>query len=117
MRYSESTRPNWTLLKQQISAYGLRVKEHLDSGWSGYLITLLFNPLRGSQVQMNREMKSEIEGLYASFLTRLIRRPHSADATKPVLIASPDWPVPKKQKKLLSEITTNDGLHYHGILL
>ena len=80
-------------------------------------MTFLFNPLRGSQVQMNREMRSEIEGLYGSFLTRSIRRPHSVDARKPIMIACPDWPVPKKQKKSISEIITNGGLHHHGILM
>jgi hypothetical protein len=117
MRYSASRRPNWILLKQLISAYGVTVKQHLDSGWSGYMMSFLFNRLRGSQLQMNRQMKSEIEGFYGSLLTRLIRRPHAGDATKPVLIASPDWPVWKKEKKLLAEIMTNDGLHHHGILL
>jgi hypothetical protein len=33
------------------------------------------------------------------------------------MIACPDWPVSKKEKKLISEIITNDGLHHHGVLL
>src|SRR5260370_6400529 len=117
MRFSKTTKNNWIQVKQHISAYGGRVREILESGWSGYLMTFLFNPLKGSQVQMNREMRSEIEGLYGSLLTRLIRRPHSVDARKPVLLTFPDWPVPKKQKKSLSELTTNGGLQHHAILL
>ena len=117
MKLFQSTRPNWIIVKQLISAYGKRAREHLDSGGSGYLMSFLFNRTGGSEKEMNRVMKSEIEGLYASLLTRLIRRPHSPGAIKPVLIASPDWPVYKKRKTLLSEITTNNGLHHHGILL
>jgi hypothetical protein len=116
-RFSENKKPNWILLREQIGGYGRKVRGVLESGWSGYFMTFLFNPLRGSQVQMNREMKHEIEGLYGSFLTRSIRRPHAVDVKKPALIACPDWPVPKKAKKRLQEITTNDGLHHHGILL
>jgi hypothetical protein len=117
MQFSQITKPNWIQVRQHIRAYGLKVREVIESGWSGYLMTFLFNSLSGSQVKMNREMKSEIEGVYGSFLTRSIRRPHSIGARKPVLIACPDWPVPKKQKKSLSEIRTNGGLHHHGILL
>jgi hypothetical protein len=112
-----STKPNWIIVKQLIGGCAIRVREHLDSGGSGYLMSFLFNRLGGSEKEMNRLMKSEIEGVYASLLTRLIRRPHSPGVIKPVLIASPDWPVYKKRKTLLSEITTNNGLHHHGILL
>jgi hypothetical protein len=113
----KTLKPRWIQIRDQINAYGIRVREIIDSGWSGYFMTFLFNPLNGSEPQMNRDMISEIEGVYGSFLTRLIRRPHSFDARRPVLIACPDWPVPKKEKKSISEIITNDGLHHHGILL
>jgi hypothetical protein len=93
------------------------VRQYLDDCWSGYFITFMFNRLSGSQGAINRQMQIEIEGVYASFLTRLIRRPHSYGIIKPVLITCPDWPVPKRQKKALGEITTNGGLHHHGILL
>lgn len=108
---------NRTKIKQAINQYGVWVKNHLAAGWSGYFLTYLFNRLSGSQAQINRIQKSEIERSYSSLLTRLIRRPHAFDATRPILIASPDWPVPKLEKKTISEIITNDGLHHHGILL
>src|SRR4051794_23294565 len=66
MNFFQSTRPNWIIVKQLISAYAIRVREHLDSGGSGYLMSFLFNRLGGSEKEMNRLMKSEIEGVYGS---------------------------------------------------
>jgi len=45
------------------------------------------------------------------------RRPHASNIVHPVLIACPDFPVAKTEKKPLSEVITNDGLHYNGLLL
>src|SRR5205085_4283403 len=53
----------------------------------------------------------------ASFLTRLHRRPHAAGIIHPILIACPDFPVAKYEKKSLPEVITNDGLHQNGVLL
>jgi hypothetical protein len=104
-------------IKSLISGYTTMAKEYLKSGWSGYLMTLMFNQLPGSPLEKHQQMKSQIEDVYASLLTRLIRRPHAHDANPPVLLSAPDWPVPKKDKQTISEILTNGGLHYHGIFL
>ena len=56
MKLFQSTRPNWIIVKQLISAYGKRAREHLDLGGSGYLMSFLFNELGGSE-----KMKSEKE--------------------------------------------------------
>jgi hypothetical protein len=100
-----------------IAAYAEMVKQRLHSGWSAHLMSFLFNQLRGSPLEKNEQMKSEIGGVYSSFLTRLIRRPRARDANHPILLSAPDWPVPKNNKKTISEILINDGLHHHGILL
>jgi len=104
-------------ITKMISAYAVMVKEHLCLGWAGHLISCLFNQLPGSQSEKNSQMKAEIESVYSSFLTRLIRKPRAPDAKLPILLAAPDWPVAKSDKKQISEIITNNGLHYHGILL
>jgi hypothetical protein len=100
-----------------IAAYTEMVKQRLHSGWSGHLMTFMFNPLKGSMFEQNQQMKSEIGGVYSSFLTRLVRRPRAHDVNHPVLLCAPDWPVPKNDKKTISEILVNNGLHYHGALL
>ena len=93
------------------------VGERLDEGWGAYFITFMFNQLRGNVRSINDQMQTQIEFVYASFLTRLYRRPKAFGLAHPILIACPDFPVPKHEKKPLREIVTNGGLHYHGVLL
>jgi hypothetical protein len=104
-------------LKENIGGYTTMIKQHLDQGWQGHLMTFMFNQLRGGVSQMNHQMQNQIENVYASLITRLHRRPHAYGVTHPILIGCPDFPVPKFEKKPLPEIITNDGLHYNGLLL
>jgi hypothetical protein len=95
-------------------------QEKLDEGWQGYLMTFMFHQLAGNQIRANRQMRGHIDGVFASFLTRCLRSPNSYGIMRPALFASPDWPVSKRDKAeamTWDQITTNDGLHYHGILL
>ena len=103
--------------KMLIIAYSAWVKEYLQKDWSGHLMTFMFNPLRGSLLEKNRQMKSEIEGVFSSLLTRVVRRPQAHDANLPFLLSAPDWPVHKADKKAMLDVIINDGLHHHGILL
>ncbi len=93
------------------------VQQYLDRGYQGYLMTMKFNQLSGNEQQKNHQMQASIEGMYASLLTRMVRKPRKYLSENPILIACPDWPVWKHDKVTLSEVITNDGLHYHGILL
>lgn len=111
------TQPPWRFWKDQINGYATMAKQYLEQGWRGNLMTFISNQLRGGVRQINHQMQYQIEGTYASFLTRLNRRPHAQGAINPILIACPDWPVAKYEKKSLREVLTNDGLHYHGLLL
>src|SRR4051794_17892172 len=105
------TRRTFNQVKQQITGYTDLAKQSLDRGYQGYLMTLMFNQLPGNDRQKNNQMQSQTEGLFASLLTRIIRRPrHSLD--HPKLIGCPDWPVSKHDKMQLSDIITNGGLHY-----
>lgn len=115
MRYFNSTR--FQELRQTIAGYVTLTKQFLDQGWQGYLMTMMFNQLRGNPRQKNHQMQGEVQGVYGSLLTRTNRRPRRSPESNPILIASPDWPVPKRQKMTLSEVATNDGLHYHAVLL
>ena len=109
-----------TLRKYQnenIGGYATMVEQHLDNGWNGHLMTFMFNPLSGGLKTMNYQMQKEVQNVYASLLTRLYRKPQASGVIHPILIACPDFPVPKHEKKPLPDVVTNDGLHYNGILL
>src|SRR5438477_1678122 len=92
------TIPQRTNLRETIAGYASMVKQYLDQGYEGYLMTLMFNQLGGDIKWMNHQMQYQIENMYASFLTRLHRRPHAAGIIHPILIACPDFPVPKYEK-------------------
>src|SRR3954468_24296787 len=103
------------------SGYGSMVKERLEQGWDGYLISLMFNSIRGSRSRVIRQMEREVERVYAmvlTLLTRIIRDPRKIPiAALPLWIVCPDYPVPKHAKQDLRDVTVNDGLHMHGIAL
>src|SRR3954469_6826546 len=103
------------------SGYGSMVKERLEQGWDGYLISLMFNRVRGSRLNVIRQMEREVERVYSTVLTRIIRDPRKVSILAlPLWIVCPDYPVPKHAKhakQALRDVTVNDGLHMHGIAL
>ena len=103
--------------KENIGAYATMVKQHLHEGWQGHLMVFMFNQLSGGLRQMNHQMQNQVENVHASLITRLNRRPDAYGAIHPILIACPDFPAQKYEKKSLPDVITNDGLHYNGILL
>src|SRR5215207_6844421 len=100
-----------------VNAYGLWVTDYMDQGWSGYLISFLFHPMRGSTQGVADQMEKEVERVYATFLTRVVRKPRS-DCKRDLLprwFVCPDYPVPKHAKMDLGQVTVNHGRHMHGI--
>ena len=98
------------------SGYGAMVTERLEQGWEGYLITLMFNRIRGPQPSVIRQMQREV--VYATVLTRIIRNPRKIPLFGlPLWIVFPDYPVPKHAKMELRDVAVNGGLHLHGIAL
>jgi hypothetical protein len=102
-----------------ISSYGQFVEDKLNLGWTAYILTLTFRHVSGSFSSVHRRMENELERIYATMLTRLIRYPMSKTVTEklPIWFGCPDFPVPKHHKQSLSAVTINDGLHYHAICL
>lgn len=90
----------------------------LYAGFEPHMLTLMFNQLSGSPRSVAHAMEKETEKTYARLLTRLIKKPGKmAIESMPLLLACPDWPVPKKGKLLLLEASINDGRHIHGIFM
>ena len=110
-----------TKIKQEIiqQGYGQMVTSKLRQRWEGYLLTFMFNQLRGSRRSVFRQMEREIERVYATVLTRIVRKPHSETYKNhlPIWIGCPDFPVPKHVKMELRDVVVNDGLHIHAIAL
>jgi hypothetical protein len=101
-----------------IGGYADLVTSRLDDGWSGSILTFLFGQLPASRRSVL--MRDEIERVYATFVTRVVRdptRPSRLDRL-PVLVGSLDMPVYKRGKDASTgDVRVNGGLHAHAILL
>src|SRR4051812_43549703 len=104
-------------VRDLIEAYGSWVEEKVEEGWDVYIPTFVFHPLPGSPATMKAIMQREVERVYATLLTRVVRYPNSPGSAGklPIWIVLPDYPVPKHDKKSLREVTLNDGLHLHAL--
>jgi hypothetical protein len=102
-----------------LAGYIQLVEDRVRQGYQPSLITFMFRQLPGSPQAIIRQMRDEVERVFATFLTRVVRDPRSPRSVGrlPVLIASADLPVAKKEKRALREVTINSGLHFAGVLL
>src|SRR5689334_12078003 len=88
-------------------------------GWDAYLLSFMFHPVPGATTTKLQIMGEAIYRFYATFLTRVVRNPNSIYqlSQRPLFFAAPDYPVPKHQKQRLSDVSINNGLHMHGLLV
>jgi hypothetical protein len=63
-------------------------------------------------------MRDEVERVYSTFLTRVIRKPKTASTDKlPVLIGAVDLPVYKRDRSSTPKVYCNGGLHFQALML
>jgi hypothetical protein len=108
-----------SFLCEIIEAYGEWFKQHLDLGWDGYFITIMFHNIIGKREAKIHVMKKEISKLYGRVATRAVRKPRSGKRTHllPKAIFVPDVPAYKQSKYNLKDVTVNDGIHFHGVMV
>ncbi|MET4045449.1 hypothetical protein ABIC03_007181 [Bradyrhizobium sp. RT6a] len=104
-------------LQSMVGGYSRLVVERMENGWAAYLVTFVFDHLRGSRTSVLGQMRDEILRIYSTFVTRTHRKPRAVPTDQlPVLISVADLPVVKSIRP--NERTScNDGLHLHAILL
>src|SRR6266487_2551636 len=107
-------------MRLKIKAFKEMIERRMErDGWNGYLLSFMFHPVPGATRSKLEIMGEAVYRFYATFLTRVVRTPNSIFqmSQRPLLIVAPDYPVPKHQKQKLSDVTVNDGLHMHGLLV
>jgi hypothetical protein len=109
-------------LEALISAHVLWITRFLDTGWDGYFFTVQFHHLAGSRQKKIIQMHQEVETMYRRLATMMVRKPRSPKwaGLLPIGLFSPDLPVPKSnlsRKSTIADVSINDGLHMHGIVL
>jgi hypothetical protein len=108
-----------TTPKQLIAGYSELIQRQIDQdGSNAFLLTFMFKPLAGSTKSILIRMNTEVQRVYSTFVTRVVRNPSSErqKASLPLLITVPDKPVYKLKKQKLADLKINGGLHLHGIL-
>ena len=102
---------------QLIDGYTQMVTDHINEGWDSYLLTFMFNQIGGSPRRVGSVMEKEVERVYATLATRIVRKPRSLKniGKLPVWISCPDFPIPKHDRQTKDEVTINDGQHFHAV--
>ncbi len=105
-------------VRDVVAGYTSLVDQRVTAGWRPYLLSFMFKHLPARPEPVLAQMFDEAERFYSTFLTRVVRRPASPRSIGelPVMIVAPDFPVGKSGKPL-RQVTLNDGLHLHGVLL
>ena len=93
--------------------------QHDNHIWKGYLVTFMYNHIVGPLEHKYSVMENEIERVYATLVRRLVHNARSKSQRErlPMLYAFPDYPRQIMEPFDLKDVTINEGLHYHGILL
>jgi hypothetical protein len=106
------------------SAYANWVHEILNGVWdkklwNGFQVAFMFNHIPGNFNRKCLVMEDEIDRIYRILVPRVERFPRSSAGSKrlPILIAFPDYPQQRIKSADILDVTINNGLHFHGILL
>jgi hypothetical protein len=107
------------IAESSIQGYAAWAAQHVERGWEPYLLSFMFQQVPGSRASVLKQMQRDVERVYSTSLTRIVRKPrYEAEKGRlPIWLAVPDLPVPKRQKLSLRDVTVNDGLHYQGVAL
>lgn len=102
-----------------IQGYSSMITRKIEEGYTPYILSLLYKPLRGPRDRVLGEMERGIMEAYKTLLLRVARKPRSPAHRDrlPAWILVPDWPVAKRAKVGLREVLLNNGLHYQGLAL
>jgi hypothetical protein len=102
-----------------VQAYGSWIQEHLYLGWDAYFVTFMFRNISGSSEAKIQQMQEEITRFYEKLATKAVRKPRSEKWVHllPRGVFFPDVPGYKKSFSNIREVTINDGVHFHGIMV
>ncbi len=115
---STSSTPK-SLPTEIVQAYGGWIQEQLDLGWDAYLVTFMFRNISGSNEVKIQQMHKEITGFYQKLATRAVRKPRSEQWVHllPKGVFFPDVPGYRSSAYSIPEVSINDGIHFHGIMV
>ena len=107
------------LLPSRLKAYGRWIEEMVWDGWNAYYVNFMFRRIPGLPTHRFAVMRNEVERVYSTMVTRIVRKPTSPELLDnlPIFIGCEDKIVPKNNKLSLRDVTINDGSHINGVFL
>ncbi len=105
--------------RDYVAAHGELINDWVGRGYVPYLLTFMFRHLSGSRQAVGEQMMAEVERVYRTSLTRVVRNIHAGSPRNrfPIWVACADYPVGKSSKSSLRDVTVNGGQHVHAIAL
>jgi hypothetical protein len=106
-------------VQRLLQAYGNWVRDHMDRGWHGYFLSFMFSQIPGSDASRLLEMRRHLKWFYGRLAKASVPKASSSEWSEflPKVVLAPDLPVPKRSKVRLRDVTINDGLHWHGLMV
>src|SRR5437773_1099339 len=113
--YNSSNHMSPLMRQRIVGGFCEWVDRLVEEGRKAYLLTFTYRRLPGGREAVIRQMLCEVDRVYRTLLTRIMRKPDSANRRHliPIFIACPDLPVKKGKGLPINEIAINDGLHCH----
>jgi hypothetical protein len=106
-------------VQRLLQAYGQWVLDYTAYGWHGYFLSFMFSQIPGSDASRMLEMKKHLGWFYGRLAKASVPKASSPEWSPflPKVILAPDFPVPKRSKVRLKDVTINGGLHWHGLIV
>jgi hypothetical protein len=88
-------------------------------GWHGYFLSFMFDQIQAPDHRRMDEMKKHLGWFYGRLAKASVPKASSSKWSPflPQVVLAPDLPVPKKSKSKLRDVTINNGLRWHGLVL
>jgi hypothetical protein len=106
-------------IQQLLEAYGQLVHDHVAYGWHGYLLSFMFSQIHDLNTPRMEIMNKHLGWFYGRLAKASVPKASSPKWSPflPKMVLDPDLPVPKHSKVQLRDVTINNGLHWHGLVL
>jgi hypothetical protein len=119
-QFERETRQHRLKLKSELANWVHQILNREWDGklWYGCFVTFMFNHIPGRFDLKCTVMEDEIDRIYGTLVRHVERYPTTPAGKRrlPRLIAFPDYPMQRGSGDW-ADVTINDGLHYHGIIL
>lgn len=104
---------------REIDAFNSWISRMISGGRSAYFLNFMFRQLPDSRRARKEIMSDEVCRVYATLVTREVRRPRSSGSqyAMPRFFGCPDFPVPKLDKHTRRLVVANEGMHFNGLLV